>query len=285
MEKKVLNGEQIRKKQEKQFTIVYIVGLVLFILVMIALNNNFGYSEKLDINKGLLNTPSIISIDQNKEKGKTLDEMITSYESFIEEIEVFSLPNLDTDQFVRDGDTFKYVDSNYTYRANTTSLKLTRQGKDVYSVSIEEGVTKYELYSDFNYVLEYTSNFIFFKTGTTTYNISITNNNYYVNCNYEIGVFIVTSEVYDNEWNFVNLELKHKDDENIKYTGYFFDNIEGYTLNEDNYTIEGGNESIPSTKYLEDNQTYYYTVDTYVFNNLNEKDILIVNNSQEFPLK
>ena len=286
MSKDVSNVEKITKKQQKQFITVYIIGLIAFIVLVIILergafkkNNN---DNELILNKELLNTPSILSIDEAKEKGVELQNISNSYDIFTNEIENLGLKELELDDFEYVDDQYKFVNEKYTYIATNNSIQLTRKGKEVYNGSIEDDIVKIHLVKDKEYYLEYSSDTISFKVDDKTYSVEITNDDYFVNCDYDMNGYNIKKEIYDNEWNFVNIETNLKE---ISFTGYFFDKIEGYSLSEDKMQIinnENG-EVLESTKRLDDNETIYYTVMNYQINSEIYKDVLLVNNSQKFP--
>lgn len=280
MTKKVLNNEEIQKKQQKQFSIGLCIGFMLFIFFILFVESDF-LKNKIIVNNNLLKTPNIINVESNK-KGNKLEELCEEYSYFIDEINKLKLDSLKEVEFLREKNIYKYVDENYTYIANENYLKLTRKEKDIYYIIIEEGITKIELYKDKIYSLEYSSNNIFFKVDEKSYKINANNEKYILECNYSCNEYQVNQEIYDKEWNFTNINLVIND---IDYYGYFLEDIEGYSLSNDKLSIVDENgESISSTKYLDDNTTLYYTVINYEINN-QTKDMLIVNNTQDFPLK
>lgn len=282
MAKEVSTVEKEQKKQQKRFTIVYILGLVAFIIMMIILEGNIFNNKELHLNAKLLKSPDILNID-NKKQGNELNDMYNSYSIFLKEIKDLKLEELDETEFEYSDDKFKYVDTNYTYLALDNSLELTRKGEEVFSYYIEEDISKVKLISDKTYYLEFSLNEISFKVNDRTYLINIINNEYVVTSNYDMDSYIVTNEIYDKEWNFINLDLKNID---LEYKGYFFENIEGYTLSDDRLEIiDENNNRIPSTDYLDDNKTIKYTVIKYEFNDKTTSDVLVVNSSIEFPLK
>lgn len=287
MGKKEKNTELVVKKQQKQFTIVYVVGLFLFILLMFILEGNgFRKNEKpeLNLNLKLLETPKVLNNDKTKERGIALENITVSYDKFENEINSLNLISLSNDKFEYLDDSFKYVNENYTHIASDNSLKLSRKGKEVYSIVIEENITKIKLTTESTYYLEYSQNEISFKIDNETYSI-IKNDKFIIEHTYEMDGYDVVKEVYDSNWNFVNIEVNYN---NNLYTGYFFDQINGYSLSEDKMQIVNDNnleETIPSTKMNEDNQTIYYTILEYHINPSIIKDMLLVNNNNVFPLK
>ena len=54
MAKEVSTVEKEQKKQQKRFTIVYILGLVAFIIMMIILEGNIFNNKELHLNANLL---------------------------------------------------------------------------------------------------------------------------------------------------------------------------------------------------------------------------------------
>lgn len=283
MAKEVSTVEKEQKKQQKRFTIVYILGLVAFIIMMIILEGNIFNNKELHLNAKLLKSPDILNIDNNKKQGNELNDMYNSYSIFLKEIKDLKLEELDETEFEYSDDKFRYVDTNYTYLALDNSLELTRKGEEVFSYYIEEDISKVKLISDKTYYLEFSLNEISFKVNDRTYLINIINNEYVVTSNYDMDSYIVTNEIYDKEWNFINLDLKIID---LEYKGYFFKNIEGYTLSDDRLEIiDENNNRIPSTDYLDDNKTIKYTVIKYEFNDKTTSDVFVVNSSIEFPLK
>ena len=283
MAKAVSTVEKEQKKQQKRFTIVYILGLVAFIIMMIILEGNIFNNKELHLNAKLLKSPDILNIDNNKKQGNELNDMYNSYSIFLKEIKDLKLEELDETEFEYSDDKFRYVDTNYTYLALDNSLELTRKGEEVFSYYIEEDISKVKLISDKTYYLEFSLNEVSFKVNDRTYLINIINNEYVVTSNYDMDSYIVTNEIYDKEWNFINLDLKNID---LEYKGYFFENIEGYTLSDDRLEIiDENNNRIPSTDYLDDNKTIKYTVIKYEFNDKTTSDVFVVNSSIEFPLK
>jgi len=283
MAKEVSTVEKEQKKQQKRFTIVYILGLVAFIIMMIILEGNIFNNKELHLNAKLLKSPDILNIDNNKKQGNELNDMYNSYSIFLKEIKDLKLEELDETEFEYSDDKFRYVDTNYTYLALDNSLELTRKGEEVFSYYIEEDISKVKLISDKTYYLEFSLNEVSFKVNDRTYLINIINNEYVVTSNYDMDSYIVTNEIYDKEWSFINLDLKNID---LEYKGYFFENIEGYTLSDDRLEIiDENNNRIPSTDYLDDNKTIKYTVIKYEFNDKTTSDVLVVNSSIEFPLK
>ena len=283
MAKEVSTVEKEQKKQQKRFTIVYILGLVAFIIMMIILEGNIFNNKELHLNAKLLKSPDILNIDNNKKQGNELNDMYNSYSIFLKEIKDLKLEELDETEFEYSDDKFRYVDTNYTYLALDNSLELTRKGEEVFSYYIEEDISKVKLISDKTYYLEFSLNEVSFKVNDRTYLINIINNEYVVTSNYDMDSYIVTNEIYDKEWNFINLDLKNID---LEYKGYFFENIEGYTLSDDRLEIiDEKNNRIPSTDYLDDNKTIKYTVIKYEFNDKTTSDVFVVNSSIEFPLK
>lgn len=283
MAKAVSTVEKEQKKQQKRFTIVYILGLVAFIIMMIILEGNIFNNKELHLNAKLLKSPDILNIDNNKKQGNELNDMYNSYSIFLKEIKDLKLEELDETEFEYSDDKFRYVDTNYTYLALDNSLELTRKGEEVFSYYIEEDISKVKLISDKTYYLEFSLNEVSFKVNDRTYLINIINNEYVVTSNYDMDSYIVTNEIYDKEWSFINLDLKNID---LEYKGYFFENIEGYTLSDDRLEIiDENNNRIPSTDYLDDNKTIKYTIIKYEFNDKTTSDVLVVNSSIEFPLK
>lgn len=283
MAKEVSTVEKEQKKQQKRFTIVYILGLVAFIIMMIILEGNIFNNKELHLNANLLKNPDVLNIDNNKKQGNELNDMYNSYSIFLKEIKELKLEELDETEFEYSDNKFRYVDANYTYLALDNSLELTRKGEEVFSYYIEEDISKVKLTSDKTYYLEFSLNEVSFKVNDRTYLINITNNEYVVTSNYDMDSYIVTNEIYDKEWNFINLDLKNID---LEYKGYFFENVEGYTLSDDRLEIiDESNNRIPSTDYLDDNKTIKYTVIKYEFNDKTTSDVFVVNSSIEFPLK
>lgn len=281
MENKVLNGEQIRAKQQKQFNLVYVVGLILFIVLMVALNNNFNQDYKLTIDSKLLKAPNIIN--SKEVRGKELEEMLVSYEDFTKKVEELNLSKLDFNNFSFEEEKYHYVDANYTYIANDTYINLTRQGNKVYSSSLEDNVIKIEYYGENKYLLEYSTSNISFKVNDLNYLLNIENNNFVLECSYEMDGYTVTKEIYDKDWNFININAYYLETSN-SYIGYLFDNLDDYKLSEDKNKIinKNTNEEYPVTKHTLDNQSTHYTTINYVYNEVS-LDILLVNTNEEFP--
>lgn len=287
MSKNVKNTELIAKKQQKQFSIVYVVGLFLFIILMIFLEGNIFKSDdkkELNLNLKLLETPKVLNINDNNEKGKELDKFLISYKEFQNEIDNLNLNLLSNDKFKYKDKEYKYINENYTHIATNNSLKLLRKGKEVYNIVIEDDITKINLTAETKFYLEYTQNEISFKVNDYTYSIKKLDK-YIIECNYKMDGYDVVKEVYDLNWNFINIEINY---DGSLYTGYFFDQINGYHLSDDKmYIINENNldEAISSTKMNDDNSAIYYTVFTYQISSSLNKDLLLVNNIYNFPLK
>ena len=98
-EKKVLNGEQIRAKEQKQFILVYIVGLILFMVLMVALNNNFNQDYILKIDSKLLKSPNVINVSDENRKGKELLTFINDYEDLVQGVNDLKLDQLNLNEF------------------------------------------------------------------------------------------------------------------------------------------------------------------------------------------
>ena len=102
-EKKVLNGEQIRRKEEKNFSLGLMIGLGLFIIFMVATNNNFGEWIPFSLNYKVINTPSVFKYQENQ--GREYQEFYSEYEKFINEIDAFNLDELKGEDF-KDNDDY-----------------------------------------------------------------------------------------------------------------------------------------------------------------------------------
>ena len=282
MSKKVLNNEEIQKKQQKQFSIGLCLGFLLFIVFIIFMESDFLRNKKV-VDSSLLKAPDVINIDNKEQKGLEMQKVISDYEVFIEEVNGLSLNTIKDQEFLKKGDYYEFVNENYTYYMNTGYLRLTRKDQDVYINSFEEGITKIELFGNSHYILEYSASTISFTKDNNSYLISIMDNKYILDCNYEISGYKNEEEIYDSNWNFINITLSK---ENNNYVGYFFDNLDEYSLSEDKAEIvNSNNERVPSTKYDSETGDIYYTVLTYSFNESMQKDLLIVNKNMEFPLK
>lgn len=278
MTKKVLNGEQIRTKQQKQFYITYVVGLIAFIVLMVALNNNFGQDYKLSIDSKILTSPNIINVSEGNRKGNEFESLLVEYNKFSDEVKNLKLDKLNLDSFGFSDEAFRYVDENYTYVANDNYIKLTRQSNDVYIASYEDNVAKMELFNDSHYYLEYSESSIYFKVNDKEYNISISESGYTLLSNYQMDGYTVEKEVYDKTWNLVNLYVSETSN---SFNGYFFKD-KGYLLSEDELTITHGENSYDSTKYSGDNEINY-TIMKYNFINQTSEYILLVNINSNFP--
>lgn len=275
MEKKVLNVEMIQKKQQKQFILMYIIGLIAFIVVMVALNNNFNQDYHLEIDSQLLKAPQVINVSDNSRKGKEMDELLVHYKNFSQKIDELNLDELDFDTtFSFSEESFHYVDDNYTYLANDNYMHLTRQGKDVYIASFENDIVRIEFHDENNYLLEYNSSSISFKVNQKVYDIEKNNESYVLKCNYLIDGYQINEEIYNDSWNLVNISVSL---DNQDFKGYFFEDLK-YTLSSDKNFIENeNNDNVQSTQYIED-QIISYTVMEYILNEDIHYHILLVNN-------
>lgn len=281
MEKKVLNVEAIQKKQQKQFILMYIIGLVAFIVVMVALNNNFNQDYRVTIDDQLLKAPQIINISDDNRRGKEMDELLVHYKDFSTKIDEMDLDKLDFDStFSFSEEAFHYVDENYRYLANDNYLHLTRQNEDVYIASIEDEVVKIELFGEVYYLLEYTSSSISFKVDQKVYDIEKNNETYILKCDYLIDGYQVKEEIYDASWNLINITATNN---NQKLIGYFLEDL-GYTLSSDRDYIENDkNDTVISTKYNDDNSVLY-TVINYNLTEDSSYNILLVDfNNRVLP--
>lgn len=281
MEKKVLNVEAIQKKQQKQFILMYIIGLVAFIVVMVALNNNFNQDYRVTIDDQLLKAPQVINISDDNRRGKEMDELLVHYKDFSAKIDEMDLDKLDFDStFSFSEEAFHYVDENYRYLANDNYLHLTRQNKDVYIASIEDEVVKIELFGEVYYLLEYTSSSISFKVDQKVYDIEKNNETYILKCDYLIDGYQVKEEIYDASWNLINITATNN---NQKLIGYFLEDL-GYTLSSDRDYIENDkNDTVISTKYNDDNSVLY-TVINYNLTEDSSYNILLVDfNNRVLP--
>lgn len=285
--KETANTEKIIKRQKRQFIFVYIFGLIAFIVMVLVLEGDLFKNKKetLDLNNKVLETPDILKIDDTKEQGRELNDLFSPYKVFIEEVDNLNLNQISSSSFEYEEEEFKYVDSNYTYLASDNSIKLTRKGQNIYSCSIENDVVKATLYGEKEYYLEYSFNELAFKVDNKEYFIKIENDKYFVKCSYFDSDYSILNEIYDSEWNFINIEAI--DDNNIGFTGYFFEDLEGYSYNKDTKKIINENnldEDINSTEYLDDSKTIYYTIVEFQIENNQKKELLLVNNNREFPL-
>ena len=283
MSKKELNNEEFQKKQQKQFSIGLCLGFFLFIIFIISQESSF-FRNKTKIDISLIKTPNVINTENKEQKGLELQTIILEYEKFIDEIKELNLMSIKEAEFIKEKDHYKFVDENYTYYTNGEYLKLTRKDNDVYINSVEEGIYKYELYSDSHYILEYSDSLISFRVDDKDYNIQIVDSEYIIECNYEMNTYQMTKEIYDSNWNFTKLALTKNE---VNYNGYFFEYLEGYSLSEDRLEIINDNnqEKTPSTGYDVEEGKIHYTLFEYSFNVDNKKDVLIVDSSKEFPLK
>ena len=282
MSKKVLNNDEIQKKQQKQFSIGLCLGFLLFIIFIIFQESSF-FRNKIIVESSLLKTPAIIPSTNKEDKGLELQKLMGDYENFTSEINKLNLGSLEGQEFVKDGNDYKFVNENYTYYTSSSFLKLTRKNETIYMNSYEEGIYKYELFLDIHYVLEYSPSMISFKVNDYVYSIQIKDNHYILSTEYLMNGYKVTSEIYDLQWNFVETTLTYQE---VNYNGYFFGFINGYSLSENKLEIinDSNNERIPSTSYKEDS-SLYYTIGSYNFSETKSKDLLIVNFNEEFPLK
>ena len=280
MEKKVLNGEMIQKKQQKQFILMYIIGLIAFIVVMVALNNNFNQDYRLSIDAQLLKAPQVINVSDDNRRGKEMDELLIHYKKFFDKIDALNLDELDFDaNFSFSEEAFHYVDENYTYLANDNYLHLTRQKKDVYIASFENNIVRIELFEENNYLLEYNDSMISFKVDQKVYDISKENDTYILKCDYLIDGYQINEEIYDSSWNLINISASNN---NQKYKGHLFEDL-GYTLSNDKNYIEKEENKVQSTQYIDD-QIISYTVIEYILNEQKTYNILLVNvNNGNFP--
>ena len=125
-EKKVLNGEQIRRKEEKNFSLGLMIGLGLFIIFMVATNNNFGEWIPFSLNYKVTNTPSVFKYQENQ--GREYQEFYSEYEKFINEIDAFNLDELKGDDFKDNDDYYTYSDDNYNYVESNENCNTNIEG-------------------------------------------------------------------------------------------------------------------------------------------------------------
>ena len=268
-EKKVLNGEQIRRREEKNFSLGLMIGLVLFIIFVIATNNNFGEWIPFSLNSKVIETPSIFKYQENQ--GREYQNFYKEYDVFIKKIESFNLGELKGDNFEDKKDYFTYSDSNYNYVAGSNYIKLVKDGKDIYYNVVEDDVQTITLYSSKEYELEIGNNLITFSVDNIDYKFETTEDGYKMQVEYLVGVYTSLFESYDHDFNFKSIKVSLND---INYDGYLVSSIEGYSLNEDKsmFCKDESNECELSTKYLENSEIIYYTLIDY----FNDKDMLLV---------
>ncbi len=281
MEKTVLNHKEVKTKQQKKISFVYIIVLLAVILVMFIFNNNLNKDYVLEIDDSLLKKQEVIKFKE--EQGLALNGLKDDYENFNKMIEDLELTKLDLTIFSFLEDKYSYQDSNYIYFANKDYLRLTKQGKDVYEAFKEEGITSIEYFGETKYKLEYSSTSLTFKVNNEIFEFSIEDNNYLLKTDYLMDSYKINLEVYDKEWNFIKLEAKDTRNK-VDYNGYFFSNLSNLLLSEDRLSILVNNEnSVPSTDFLSDGLTVYYSTLEYKFSTESIKYVLLVNKTQEFP--
>ena len=281
-EKKVLNGEQIRRKEEKNFSLGLMIGLGLFIIFMVATNNNFGEWIPFSLNYKVTSTPSVFKYQENQ--GREYQEFYKKYEKFINEIDTFNLDELKGEDFKDNDDYYTYSDSNYNYVAGSNYIKLIKDGNDIYYNVIEDDVQTITLNMGKEYELEISSTLITFSFESISYKFNILEDGYKMEVDYFVGVYNAYEELYDRDFNFKGIKAKYND---INYEGYLVKNIDGYTLNEDKsmFCKENSDECELSTKYLENSDVIYYTLVDYFFNSVYSNDMLLVKENEVFPFK
>ena len=281
-EKKVLNGEQIRRKEEKNFSLGLMIGLGLFIIFMVATNNNFGEWIPFSLNYKVTSTPSVFKYQENQ--GREYQEFYREYEKFINEIDTFNLDELKGEDFKDNDDYYTYSDSNYNYVAGSNYIKLIKDGNDIYYNVIEDDVQTITLNMGKEYELEISSTLITFSFESISYKFNILEDGYKMEVDYFVGVYNAYEELYDKDFNFKGIKAKYND---INYEGYLVKDIDGYTLNEDKsmFCKENSDECELSTKYLENSDVIYYTLVDYFFNSVYSNDMLLVKENEVFPFK
>ena len=281
-EKKVLNGEQIRRKEEKNFSLGLMIGLGLFIIFMVATNNNFGEWIPFSLNYKVTSTPSVFKYQENQ--GREYQEFYKEYEKFINEIDTFNLDELKGEDFKDNDDYYTYSDSNYNYVAGSNYIKLIKDGNDIYYNVIEDDVQTITLNMGKEYELEISSTLITFSFESISYKFNILEDGYKMEVDYFVGVYNAYEELYDKDFNFKGIKAKYND---INYEGYLVKDIDGYTLNEDKsmFCKENSDECELSTKYLENSDVIYYTLVDYFFNSVYSNDMLLVKENEVFPFK
>lgn len=281
-EKKVLNGEQIRRKEEKNFSLGLMIGLGLFIILMIALNNNFGEWIPFSLNSKVIETPSIFKYQENQ--GREYQVFYSEYSKFTNEIDSFNLDELKGDDFKDNDDYFYYSDDDYNYVAGSNYIKLVKEGKDIYYNVFENEVQTITLNSDKKYELEISGSLITFSSNDYEYKFNILKDGYKMEVSYSIGVYTAYEEFYDSDFIFKGIKAKYND---INYEGYLVKDIEGYILSEDKsmFCKDNSEECVLSTKYLENSETIYYTLVDYFFNSVYSIDMLLVKENEVFPFK
>ena len=281
-EKKVLNGEQIRRKEEKNFSLGLMIGLGLFIIFMVATNNNFGEWIPFSLNYKVVNTPSVFKYQENQ--GREYQEFYIEYEKFINEIDAFNLDELKGSDFKDNDDYYTYSDSNYNYVAGSNYIKLIKDGEDIYYNVIEDDIQTITLYGDKEYELEISSSLITFSFDSISYKFSVLEDSYKMEVGYFVGVYNAYEELYDKDFNFKGIKAKYND---VNYEGYLVKDIEGYSLNEDKsmFCKDNSEECELSTKYLENSDVIYYTLVDYFFNSVYSNNMLLVKENEVFPFK
>ena len=280
-EKKVLNGEQIRRREEKNFSLGLIIGLGLFIVLMLALNNNFGEWIPFSLNSKVLETPSVFKSKEDQGKDYTL--MYSEYSDFIDEINTLNLSSLKSEDFIDQKDYYSYSDSNYSYVAGSNYIKLIKDGNDVYYNVIENNIQTINLNSDKCYELVIGPTLITFKVNDLTYKVNVLEDGYSLETNYLNGSYLIKEERYDFNFKFKEVKAQYNE---INYIGYYVKDIEGYSLSDDRSNIcNESNECELSTKYLEDGETIYYTVVDYFINQVYSIDMILVKENEVFPFR
>lgn len=281
-EKKVLNGEQIRRKEEKNFSLGLLIGLGLFIIFIIATNNNFGEWISFSLNSKVIETPSIFKYQ--KDQGREYQLFYSEYSKFIDEINSFKLNELKGSDFEDKKDYYSYSSDEYNHVAGSNYIKLVKDGEDVYYNVIESDVQTITLYSEKEYELEIGPSLITFSYDDNEYKFNVNENGYIMECGYFVSEYTAYEEVYDKDFNLKQVNFKNGD---INYNGYLVENIEGYSLSEDRsmFCKDGTEECEITTKYLENSEIIYYTLVDYFFNSVYSNDMLLVKENEVFPFK
>ena len=280
-EKKVLNGEQIRRREEKNFSLGLIIGLGLFIVLMLALNNNFGEWIPFSLNSKVLETPDVFKSKDDQGKDYTL--MFNEYSEFIDEINKLDLNSLKSENFSDQKDYYSYSDSNYSYVAGSNYIKLIKDGNDVFYSVIENNVRSINLNKEKTYKLVISQSLITFKVNDLTYKVNVLEDGYSLETNYFNGSYLIKEERYDFNFKFKEVLAEYN---KVNYIGYYVKDIKGYSLSDDRSEIcNENNECELSTKYLEDGETIYYTVVDYFINQVYSIDMLLVKENEVFPFR
>jgi hypothetical protein len=238
------------------------------------LTNSFSLNEKLITNDKILYS--------KETAGKAYDSMYIDYCDLIERIDNLNLDSLKDKKFIKENGKWIYKDLNYKYEIKDDVLNVYEDEVRVFHKLINGTLTMISYNKDVMFDLSY-------EAGNINLNFneeriySLLGKDRLVLSGYEYSLsndYKVINEVYDQDFNFKSIGLVNKYD--VNYEAYFIEDL-GYELSEDRAYIYNEDESVLSTKYMDDGETIYYTLGVYVFPNGIKKDLFIIKNKENFP--